>query len=435
MSAALHLENLTAAYEPGLDVLHLINLEVQRGEMVGILGPNGSGKTTLFRTICGLMRSYGGQQLIFGEDSRAITAPRRAELMGVAPQNLDGPIPFTVQELVEMSHTAWRMRWWRSSAATASENAVDRALTLTDMAALRHRPLDALSGGEKQRAVIAMAIVREPPLLLLDEITSHLDMNHRLEIMQILERLNREQATTILMISHDMNLSADFCQRLLLLDHGVLVADGAPATVLRADLLESVYHCDVAVHQDGNRGAVTVHPARRLPSLPPGDGRRCHVIAGGGSGGELMRRLCLSGYAVSCGVLNAGDTDAATAAALGIATAIELPFSPISPAALAAAQNLADECRLCIVAGVPFGPGNTANLTLAERILQRGGSVLIKQDVAARDYTPGRVATARATALLDAGAQTWTHMADLMQHLLPERDSGTPTDQHPTTAQ
>jgi iron complex transport system ATP-binding protein len=340
--------------------------------------------------------------------------------MGVAPQELEGPIPFTVQDLVEMSRTAWQTQWWAPAGGSADRQAVDRALALTDLTDLRHRPLDALSGGEKQRAIVAMAIAREPPLLLLDEATSHLDMNHRLEIMQILERLNRERATTILMISHDMNLSADFCHRLLLLDHGRLVADGPPAVVLREDLLRKVYHCDVAVRHDPRRGVLTVHPARRLPSLPSGSGGRCHVIGGGGSAGELMRRLSLSGYAISCGVLNAGDTDTETAAALGIPAALEKPFSPVSPTALEAAQRLTDGCRLCMISGVPFGTGNVVNLSIAETILRQGGQVLIMAGIEDRDYTPDRSASVRVQRMLDAGAQTWENMADLMDRLLPE---------------
>ncbi len=421
MTTALTMENVAAEYVPGTPVVDAVNIQVEAGEIVGILGPNGAGKTTLFRILTGLMPVVRGRVDVFGHNHLLMSAQQRASLIGVAPQSMDGPTPFTVYELVGMSRTVWRTRWWKPVCDPTDRHAVDRALALTDLTAFQDRPLEALSGGEKQRAIIAMAIAREPPLLLLDEATSHLDMNHRLEIMQIIERLNREHQTTVLMISHDMNLSADFCRRLILLDHGTIVADGPPQAVLRPDRLAAVYHCDVAVHHDPQRGVVTVNPARRLPSLPPGDGLRCHVIAGGGSGAELLRRLSLSGYRVSCGVLNSGDTDATLAEALGIKTVLEQPFSPISQDNLAKTQTMAGDCRLCIVSQVPFGPGNTANLAIAAAILERGGRVLISQGVATRDYTPDGAATRQVKRLLDAGAQTWENMSALMQQLIPDR--------------
>ncbi len=414
---ALDVSEIAAGYIPGEPVLRNLTLRVERGEMVGILGPNGAGKTTLFRLLTGLLQPSHGQLHVFGESRRHLTASRRAQLIGVAPQQLDGPVPFTVEELVTMSRTVWRARLWSPSHAAEDRRAIERALALTDLSELRQRPLDALSGGEKQRAVVAMAIAREPPILLLDEATSHLDMNHRLEIMQIVERLNREDGVTVLMISHDINLSADFCRRLLLLDHGVLMADGSPQTVLQADLLQATYHCDVAVSHDPQRGAITVNPARRLPALPPGTGIRCHVIGGGGSAGELLRRLTLGGYCVSCGVLNSGDSDHVSAAALDVATVVEKPFSPISAKSLESARALAEDSRICVLANVPFGTGNTANLHIAEDIHRRGGRVFIFEGIESRDYTSDGEATRRLQRLLDLGAETWKHTSRLMQQL------------------
>ncbi len=422
MTAALALEGVTAGYNPGDPVLRSITLRLERGEMVGILGPNGAGKTTLFRLLTGLMQPIHGEVRIFGEPCRDLTAKRRAQLIGVAPQSIDGPIPFSVHELVAMSRSVWRAHPWQPSHTVRDHRAVERALALTDMSDLRHRPLDALSGGEKQRAIVAMAITREPPLLLLDEATSHLDMNHRLEIMQIVERLNREEGVTVLMISHDINLSADFCHRLLLLDHGALVADGTPSEVLRPELLQAVYHCDIAVSRDPQRGVITVNPARRLPTLPPETGARCHVIGGGGSAGELLRRLTLSGYRVSCGVLNRGDSDEVTATALDVDTVIEKPFSPVSAAAMESVRRMAQDCRLCIIPEVPFGTGNTANLRIAEDVCRRGGRVFIMEGIEHCDYTPDGEAKRRIQSLLDSGAKTWKHTATLLQQLA-ESDS------------
>jgi iron complex transport system ATP-binding protein len=226
--------------------------------------------------------------------------------------------------------------------------------------------------------------------------------------MQIVERLNREQGVTVLMTSHDLNLAAAFCKRLILLDHGRVVADGPPAAVLQRDILREVYHCDLRIQEDTQTGALLVLPERRQAPPRAATAARVHVIAGGGSGGELLRQLALAGYRVSCGVLNQLDSDAQTAAALGMELALEKPFSPIGAEALARARQLAADAAAVIVCEVPFGPGNLVNLELAEQARQRNIPVLINdRNLEHRDYTVNRAAAARLRQLLQSGAQPW----------------------------
>ncbi len=408
MSAAVICRNVSAGYRQQ-PVLHDISLTIQAGQMVALLGPNGAGKSTLLRVLTGLQPLTGGEVQLFGRDLRQLRAPERARFVAVVPQEVTTPMAFTVAELVALGRSVPRGRW--TALAVADRQAVEQALAYTDTLELCDRYYSELSGGEKQRAIIAMALAQEPQLLLLDEPTSHLDINHRLEVLQLLERLNRERGLTVVMTSHDLNLAAEFFPQLALLNHGRIAATGAPAEVLREELLEEVYHCKLAVRRDAT-GLLMILPTR-TGTAPTG--KRVHVICGGGSGVEVLRRLCLAGWQVSCGALNQGDTDAQTALALGVTTALEKPFSPLSTGVLATAGQLAQAADVIVVCEVPFGSGNVKNLDLAR---QAGKPVLLNsRQVAARDFTPQREVATLIRSLIERGATPWEHVSDLLVEL------------------
>ena len=422
MKPACELQQLSAGYGTAL-IFQNLNLSVAAGESVALLGPNGAGKSTLLRVLTGLLPPSSGTVRLFGQNLNKLRAAERARLVAVVPQELKTPMAYSVAELVLMGRAALLKPWQQPSAA--DRQVAQRAMAHTDVHELGDRPLDALSGGEKQRAIIAMALAQQPRLIVMDEPTTHLDLNHSLEIMQIVERLNREQGVTVLMTSHDLNLAAEFCQRLVLLDQGRVAADGPPAAVLQKDILREVYRCDLHVQQDNQTGGLFVAPSRRLPQSAGDTNARVHLIAGGGSGAELLRRLSLSGYRLSCGVLNQLDSDAQTAAALGAEQALEKPFSPIAPAALAEAQRLAAAAAAVIVCQVPFGPGNLVNLDIAASALRSGKIVLINdRDLAGRDYTADQAASARIKIMLQNGARPWSQvheaLASLAAALMPQ---------------
>jgi iron complex transport system ATP-binding protein len=414
MSAlAIEWRGVTAGYR-GEPVLRGVDVLLPPGAFAGVIGPNGAGKSTMLRVMSGLLRPQEGTARAFGEDLATVSAARRAALVGVVPQFLDTPMAFTVEEVVLMGRTAAMDRWRGPS--EADRDAAERAMVFTDVVGLRRRPLEELSGGERQRAVIAMALAQGPRAILLDEPTSHLDINHRLEVMSILERLNRESGTTVVLVSHDLNLAADFCRTLFLMDGGRIQAHGAPGDVLTAANLSEVYRCDVRVQRDAATGSLTVLPSRRLtPAVACG--ARVHVIAGGGCAEDLLRRLALCGFTVSCGVLNEGDSDAATAHALGLEVALDRPFSPIGSASLASARELARRAEAVVLAGAPFGPGNLPNLELAEEARAVGRPVWIMEGVESRDYTPDRAASRRVHALVAGGARTWHSVQELTERL------------------
>jgi len=414
-TSAIEIEGLEAGYRDA-PVLRGISCLIEPGEMVGVIGPNGAGKTTLLRALTGLIKPARGTIRLLGENLEDISARRRARLVGVVPQSVDTPMAFTVEEIVAMGRTAALKSWGRP--AGRDRRIIEKALVYTDTADMRGRFFSELSGGEKQRAVIAMVLAQEPRIILMDEPTSHLDINHRIEIMQIVERLNGEAGVTVLMVSHDLNLSAEFCRRLVLVHHGRIVSDGAPAQVLKEETLRRVYECDVRVQCGPADGSVTVAPAPRLLPEHSGRGLRVHVVAGGGCGAEILRRLVLAEYSVTCGVLNGGDSDAEVCEALDIDTALETPFSPVGSEALARAMKMAGTADAVVVCGVPFGTGNVANLDLAEAAARRGKTVLILDGVGERDYTPDRAAARRFEELKALGVVMWESPADLVR-LLP----------------
>jgi len=412
MSFALELKNVRAGYHDK-PIFEDISFTVAAGEMTAILGPNGAGKTTLLRTLTGLLPPVGGEIRLFGEKLNRLPAAVRARLVGVVPQDLDTPMAFTVREMVMIGRTAALSRWSRPTAEDFK--IIERSMVYTDVIDLQERPFSELSGGERQRAVIAMALAQQPKMLLMDEPTSHLDMNHGLEVMQIVERLNREQGLTVLMVSHDLNLAAAFCRRVLLIENGRLLADGPPATVLTEPILQQAYQCEVRVQNNPVSGSVVVTPVPRAWHDTTGAGRRIHVIAGGGAGEPILRALYLAGYTVTCGVLNQRDTDSDVATALGIECALEKPFSPISTAAMESGRALVQRAAMLVVSSVPFGPGNVINLELAEQAQAKGCPVFIRDDIESRDYTPDRQARSRTATLLTHGAQPWHDITDLME--------------------
>ena len=417
MTNAVDFEKVSASYHDS-PVLREITFSLRPGEMVAVIGPNGAGKTTLLRVLAGLKSPASGTVRLLGDDITRISSNRRARLLAVVPQELQVPVAFTVEELVMIGRTASMNRWAHPS--PADFEAVERAMTYTDVADLRKHPVTELSGGEKQRAAIALALAQEPEIILLDEVTSHLDLNHQIEIMLIIERLNTEKNVTVVMTSHNLNIAAECCKRLLLLDGGRLAADGAPSEVLREDLLKRVFRCDVRVNTDPVTGQINVAPAKRMPNPRSGQGIRVHVIGGGGSAQEIMRRLCLCGYAVSSGVINSGDTDAQTAAALGIDTALEKPFSPVSAEPLRHATAMALAADAVVLGEVYFGPGNLPNLGVAEAALAAGKRVLVMDaGLVERDFTPSKEACVRVRKMIDQGAMSVRSITDLFSDLAP----------------
>ncbi len=419
--AALTFREVSAGYKHR-KVLDNVSFSVMEGEFVSLIGPNGCGKSTLLKTAAALLKPLSGVVELFGQDVHRIKPAVRASLLGVVPQKIESPMAFTVLQIVMNGRISSMGRW--GALSSSDHDLVERSMIYTDVFGLRDRYFTELSGGEQQRVALAMVLAQDPKIIMLDESISHLDINHRQEVLQILMNLNREKQMTILLVSHDLSLSASISDRFLLMDSGRLIKAGIPAAVLMPDLLSSVYNCDLRVQQDPYTGNLQVSGAVDSLNRRKKLNRSVHVIAGGGSGIELYRRLLIEGYEVTTGVLNRLDSDAEAARALNIEVVLEQPFSPVGNEAIAEALKMIDKADNVILSQVPIGSGNLVNLQLASEALKRGKTVLLAKGIADRDYTEGKAALQLVNGLLTDGAIGWQSIQELMLQLQQHSHSG-----------
>jgi len=244
-----------------------VSFGVSGGELVAVAGPNGSGKTTLLRTLLGLERPRSGVVRLDGREIAGWSRRALAEVIGALPQREEPAFPLTVREAVLMG------RWARlgpTAAITAEdEAAIAAALARCDVSGFDNRSIETLSGGEWQRVRVARALAATPQLLLLDEPTAALDIGHEMALFELLRQLVGD-GLGVLVITHHLNLAARYADRLVLLDRGKVVADGAPGAVLRADLVSTVFAWPVAVGTWN--GAPQVVPLRRGETPGPAPG-------------------------------------------------------------------------------------------------------------------------------------------------------------------
>ena len=254
----LTMSRVTFGYT-GTPVLRDISLVVRQGEMVGLLGPNASGKTTLLRLMAGTLHSQEGRVLLEGADLGRLRRREVACWVAMVPQLFSMPFSFTAREVAMMGRTPYL----RALAGPQQEDAeaVQVSLEQLGIEELADRFFNDLSGGERQKVILAMAVAQGPRVLLLDEPTAHLDISRQVEILDTVGRLNQAGITVVAAL-HDLNLAALYFPRLVLLHHGAVFADGSPQEVLTEEHLQEVYSASVAMYPHPTRGVpqVTVLP-------------------------------------------------------------------------------------------------------------------------------------------------------------------------------
>jgi iron complex transport system ATP-binding protein len=234
----------------GRRIVDEVSLMVAPGEVVGLIGPNGSGKSTLLRAIYRMLRPASGVVYLNGDDVWQLSARESARRTGVVVQETPSDFEFTVSEVVQMGRTPHK---GMLSADTADDaRIVEAALLRVTMGDFAERQFSTLSGGEKQRVLVARALAQQPQFLVLDEPTNHLDIHYQLEILELVRGLG----ITTLVTLHDLNLAAAYCQRLYLLRKGQIAAAGPPEQVLTPELLRDVFLVDVVVGRHPATGAL-----------------------------------------------------------------------------------------------------------------------------------------------------------------------------------
>jgi iron complex transport system ATP-binding protein len=240
----LKIKNINFCYD-SLKALENVTFNVGDGEILGIIGPNGSGKTTLLRCINGVLQPKIGTVLIDREDISNLDRKEIAKKIGVVPQNTSIAFPFTVLDIVLMGREPHLSRF--GGETKEDLEVAKNAMRLTNTQHLAERLIDEVSGGERQRVVIARALTQEPEILLLDEPTLHLDINHQLEVLELVRMLAKEKGLAVISVLHDLNLAARFCDNLMLLDSGKIISIGSPNMVLTSENIRKVYRVNVEV--------------------------------------------------------------------------------------------------------------------------------------------------------------------------------------------
>ncbi|MFG2972140.1 ABC transporter ATP-binding protein [Streptomyces sp. NPDC048331] len=248
---ALSAEDVTVVAN-GRTLVDRVSLHVAPGEVLALVGPNGAGKSTLLRTFYRALRPTSGRVLLDGEDVWRMTGKRLARRLAAVLQESAGDFELTVHDVVAMGRTPHKR-------AFAGDDAEDRdvimgSLAELDVDALAHAPFDRLSGGEKQRVLIARALAQRTGTMVLDEPTNHLDLRHQLDALRLVRRVG----VTAVIALHDLNLAATFCDRICVMDGGRTVTIGTPREVLTSDLLAEIYRVEAEV---------SLHPGTGIPQV------------------------------------------------------------------------------------------------------------------------------------------------------------------------
>ncbi|MGE5627053.1 MAG: ABC transporter ATP-binding protein [Solirubrobacterales bacterium] len=382
MDTLLKIEKLSAGYNNKV-ILEDININLSPGEFIGIIGPNGTGKSTLIKAITDLIDIKTGTIRISGIDNRKLSRRDRAKLIAVVPQEYTIDFKFTVFDIVLMGRNPHM--YGRKNSEKDDFEIVKEAMVMTKTWQLKDRDYNELSGGEKQRVIIARAIAQDTKIILLDEPTSHLDIHHQLEIMELISSL-KVKNIGVMAVLHDINMAARFSSRLILLNKGKVVADGTPDEVIDLKYLDRVYKMEMVVRENKVLSSKEIVPIRVIKENESFNNKVIHVISGGGRGEQIIERINSLGFKVTCGVLNQGDSDLELCHLLGIKCVEELPFSHISDIKAYENKRLINEADIILVTDVPFGTGNIKNLEMLMDIDKRIFMKKVKNQI---DFTGG----------------------------------------------
>ena len=255
-SSILQIQDTSFSYDQET-VLHSISMDVNPGEFVGVIGPNGSGKSTFLKILGGVLTTNSGKLFFKGKDFLDYNRKQLARSITWIPQEHPMVFPFKVSEVVLMGRHPYlsAFTFEGDEDIEIARSAMEQTQTLQ----FAQRRFNEISGGEKQRVVIAGAIAQEPELMILDEPTSALDIKYQIQILNILRELNQKKNMTVILAMHDLHLASKFCNRLILLEEGKVFQDGKPEEVLQKEHLEKVYGIKVHLIRDHD-GDIIISP-------------------------------------------------------------------------------------------------------------------------------------------------------------------------------
>jgi len=388
----LKTDNIKFSYNK-TNIIKGIDLNIKKGSFVGIIGPNASGKSTLLKNISKTLTVDQGKVYLDKKVLNDYNSMELAKKMAVVPQNTEVNFNFNVYDIIMMGRHPYQKRW--SGLKQEDKKIVKNIMELTDTLKLKNKLINELSGGERQRVIIARALAQDPDVLLLDEPTSNLDINYQGEIYGLLKHLNQKFNLTIITVSHDLNLTAQYCEELLLLKNGKIFAAGNAENVLTEKNIKKVYKAEVLIKINPISGKpfVTLIPEKndKYKNQKNKD-FKVHVIAGGGTAQKFLYKLDNEGYPLSIGVLNIGDADWQAAKELGIETVEAPPFIEITEKEINKNRKLIKKADLVILSDLPFGHGNLANLKILLEFPEKKKILFSNLNIEKRDYIKGKAA-------------------------------------------
>ncbi|HIW33343.1 MAG TPA: ABC transporter ATP-binding protein [Candidatus Paenibacillus intestinavium] len=252
----MEINRISFQYKNSEQILSELSTSIAQGKITTIIGPNGSGKSTLLALLARNNMPSAGQIIIDGRDLQQLKSKELARILAVVHQQNEAPYDLTVEKLVEYGRLPYRHMF--SSETDEDREAVEWALACTKLTEFRSRRLNELSGGQKQRAWVAMALAQKTSILFLDEPTTFLDIYYQIELLDLVQQLNREHGLTIVMVLHDVNQAIRYSDDIKVLKDGNIIAEGEPETIMTSELMELVYGVKAIIRKDEETGMYIV---------------------------------------------------------------------------------------------------------------------------------------------------------------------------------
>jgi len=367
MSNIIACKNLDVGYEKKI-VVEQVNICARKGQLICLLGPNGSGKTTVLRTLTGLLPPVNGIVEINGVDISKIKKGDLAKKMAIVLTEQVSLGLLTVFEIASMGRYPHTNMMGKLS--NSDVTIVDDALSLVGAGRLKNRYYFELSDGEKQKVMIARALVQEPELIVLDEPTSHLDVKHKVEVISILRKLCMEKGMTVILSLHDIDIAIKGCQTLLLIENGKVKAQGSPEEIIKNGTIQKLYNIEGAKYNELLGSIEFCSPV--IPEV--------FITGGNGTGTGVYRAVSRAGYGMFCGVLHSNDIDLHVAKALCCDIIEEESFNRISEIHYHSAAKKMAGVHYVIDTDFPVGKTNELNVELIIEAVKMGKTVFTLTD-------------------------------------------------------
>lgn len=384
----LKIENLEFEIN-GSKILENISIEAHKGEFIGLIGPNGAGKSTFLKCINGINKATQGSILLNGKSLVQLDSRSIAREVALMHQNTTVTFPFPALDIVLSGRYPHLGRMRRES---AEDYAIARRyMEFTDTLQFERRPVNQMSGGERQRVLFAKILAQETDIILLDEPTASLDISFEEQIFEYCRKLCRRGKTVIAAV-HDLKTASRFCSRLVLMKDGSVIADGTPEEVMTSGNLSESYGVKALVYRDRVSGDLDfhIHGLGRIRGMAEGEsaaGKKVHIIGGGGSASGIFRMLFERGCSITAGVFAHGDTDIDSGSVFGADIIVGKPFSEIADEDYMRNVEMIKAADVVILCDMPFGFQNIRNLDAAAYAKRL---VIIEEEAPeGRDFTGG----------------------------------------------